>query len=78
MNYVFSYRRRLFWTKIDVQGHTYNIEQDKMVLFLPDGGVQEVSSWRSCEIKLGQDWVVAQKKQLETQAGQPITLAVGS
>jgi sorbitol-specific phosphotransferase system component IIA len=78
MTYVFKYRRSFLWKSFKVIGHTYDANQDKMVIFFPDGGVQEISSWKTCEVKLGTDWVVSQKKQLEAQAGQTIPLAVGS
>ena len=78
MNYKFTYRRR-WWTlskSFVVAGHRLEPTQDKMVLFFPNGGVREIAEWSRCEIRLGTDWVVAQQKALEKQAGQPIPLAV--
>jgi len=57
-----------------VVGHRLDQNQDKLVLFLPDGGVMEVSHWRDKEMTLGADWVLAQKRALEVQAGQPIPI----
>jgi len=77
MNYVFRYRRNLFWHSYKVIGHQYDAPQDKMILFSADGSVREIANWKACEVKLGTDWVLTQKKVLETQAGQPINLQVG-
>lgn len=76
MKYKLKYRRKLFWKSYVVRGHSYDANQDKMILFLPDGGVQEIANWKSCEIKLGQDWVVAQQKQMEKQSGQHVPVNV--
>lgn len=76
MKYTFSYRRRFFWKKYIVIGHHYEPSTDKMVMFFEDGGVQEIKNFKNCEIRLKQDWVLAQKKSLESKAGQPISLVV--
>ena len=66
-------------SKFTVTGHTLDRDQDKLVLFLPDGGVRELSGWsRHCEIQLGADWVLAQKRNMESQAGQPIPINVNA
>jgi len=78
MNYKFTYKRR-WWVPSKsflVAGHRLEAPQDKMVLFFPDGGVREISEWSRCEVRLGTDWVIAQQKAMEKQAGQPIPLAV--
>ena len=84
MNYVFRYRRRdllsrllsvgpgLAWRKFTVRGHALFKENDRMILYFPGGGVQEVVNWSECEIRLGPDWALAQQKALEKQAGQAI------
>lgn len=77
MNYVFNYRRNYFWKSHKVVGHQYDAPQDKMILFSDDGSVREIANWKDCEVKLGVDWVLAQKKALEAQAGQPISVQVG-
>ena len=78
MTYIFNYRRRFFWHKIKVIGHHYEQVQDKMALHLPDGSIQEIASWKSCEVKLGADWVLAMKKQMEKASGQSINIDVGN
>lgn len=77
-SYIFQFRRpwRPFFCKIKVIGHKFEPSQNKMVVFLPDGGVQEIARWSSCELRLGTDWVLAQQKALSAQAGQQIPLAV--
>ncbi len=77
MQYVFKYRRRLFWKKEVVKGHGYDSAQNKMILYYPDGSVREVSNWSKCEVALGTDWVLSVKKNMEQQAGQSIPLSVG-
>lgn len=78
MTYLFKYRRRLFWKTHRVSGHVYTSDQDKLVLYFQDGSVQEVKDWKNCELRLGTDWVAAQKKMLESQTGQSIPLGVGN
>lgn len=76
MTYFFRYRRHLIWKSYQVAGHGYAAEQDKMVLYFPDGSIQEICKWRECEAKLNADWVLAQKKNMEQKAGQSIQLGV--
>ena len=76
MSYVFKFKRRFFWSKVTVIGHGYDATQDKMVLYRPDGSIQEVAHWRDCEVRLGTDWKVAQQKKMEEQAGTSIPLKV--
>ena len=54
----------------------YDTHQDKMVLYLPDGGVQEICLWSQCEVKLGTDWALAMKKKMEASLGQVIPMNV--
>jgi len=77
MKYALRYKKGLFWRKAIVVGHNYDQSQDKMILFFEDGGVREISEWRKCEIKLGQDWVIARKKQMEAESGVDVKLNVG-
>lgn len=57
-------------------GHAYDEKSNKMVLYFENGGAREIKKWNGCELKLGQDWVLAQKKHLEAKTGQDIKLAV--
>jgi hypothetical protein len=72
MYYKFSYRRKWFWKSIEVIGHKYEEKQDKMFLFMKDGGIQEIKNWSNCECKLGTDWYKITLNQMETSVGQKI------
>jgi hypothetical protein len=76
MSYKFKYKRKFFWRSVVVIGHGYDTAQDKMVLYKPDGSIQEISHWRDCECKLGVDWKLAQQKAMEDKAGVSIPLKV--
>lgn len=75
--YKFHWKRRFFWKSKTVIGHSFTADQDKMVLYYPNGEVQEIAKWSKCEVYLGVDWVLAVKKNMEKEAGQAISLAVG-
>ena len=80
--YFFCYRRHLFfnffsfWKKIKVIGHAIDKEAGKMILYFEDGSIKEIVKWQECEIKLDVDWVLAMKKNMESQVGQKIPLNV--
>ena len=76
MIYNFTFRRRFFWRSVVVTGHGYLAEQDKMVLYRPDGGLVEIKHWRDCEVKLGVDWKLAQQKNIEAKAGVSVPLSL--
>jgi hypothetical protein len=67
MTYAFTYRRRYFpWKRtIQVLGHSYNSETDKMWVMTHTGG-REIARWKDCEIFLGQDWLLF-TESLETK-----------
>jgi len=65
-------RLRLFYRKITVVGHKYETDQDKMICYFSDGGILEIPRWSDCHVKLGVDWMNAQKKYMEEKAGQTI------
>ena len=77
--YKFKYKHcwALVSKTVNVIGHKYLPEQDKMALFLPDGGIQEIARWKLHEVTLGADWVAFTKKNMEQQAGISIPLSVG-
>ena len=68
--YKFRWRRRWFWHKINVVGHKLEADQDKMLLYFPDGSLQEIKKWSDCEVKLGIDWVLVTERQIKEEAGQ--------
>jgi hypothetical protein len=79
---MYKFKYKLWWQigtrTVMVIGHKYLPEQDKMALFLPDGGIQEVARWSKHVVTLGPDWVAFTKKNMEQQAGMSIPLNVGS
>lgn len=75
--YNFVYRRRLFWKSIKATGHRLDKELDRMDIFHEDGSITSLSQWSKYDLKLGTDWVLFTKKQMEKEAGQKIDLAVG-
>ena len=49
--YKFKYKRKFFWKSYLVKGHKFEENQNKMVLYFPNGGLREVKNWNDCEIK---------------------------
>lgn len=78
MKYKFKYRKKWLWKTFNVIGHVYESDQDKMVLYFEDGGIQEICEWKKCEIKLGSDWVLVKKKMLESETGVNVKLNINN
>lgn len=76
MKYKFKWRKKFFWTTCTVIGHRYDADHNKMIIYFENGGLREIADWKNCEVTLGQDWVLAQKKALEAEAGTSIPLKV--
>ena len=74
MEYKFQYKIRWFWRSISVIGHSYDKDQDKIILYKKDGSVEEIPKWTTCSVKLGVDWVLSVKKNMEKQSGQQISI----
>ena len=72
--YMFKYRKigRLLWKCVKVKGHNMQPQLDRIELFLADGGILSIPQWSKYICKLGPDWELAIKKQMEKEAGQPI------
>lgn len=66
----------LFWKTRIVTGSRMEKEIDRMVLFFEDGGIEEITNWSKYDARLGVDWVLAIKDQMEKEAGQAIKLNV--
>jgi hypothetical protein len=77
MYYEFTYRRNFLWKTYNVIGHKFEEKQNKMCLYLKDGGIREIKKWNDCECKLGSDWFAATKKEMENRAGQSIPTKEG-
>ena len=56
--YKLKWRRGDFgiWHTIKVIGHQYETDSNKLICYLPDGGLREVAHWSDCEMMLGADW----------------------
>lgn len=70
MKYKFKWKRWLFWQSRMIVGH--KLEGGMMVLFMEDGGLETIPEWRKCKLKLGSDWSLAVKKNMENQSGVDI------
>jgi len=75
--YQFKYKKGLLTKAYQVVGHNYLPTQDKMVLYMGDGGLKEIAFWSKCEATLGADWVLAVKAKMEKEAGTSIPINVG-
>ena len=51
------------WQKLEVIGHKYYEETDRMVLFKENGGIFEIPCWNRMNSSLGKDWADKVKKQ---------------
>ncbi len=50
--------------------------QDRMVVYFEDGSLYAIPRWSECELRLGTDWTLFTKREMEKQGGQPVTLNV--
>lgn len=82
MKYKFNYKRKFFWRSVEVVGHSLERSQDgtynsnRMVLYYENGGIEVLPNWSQCSLRLGVDWVLAQKEAMEKEAGGPVKLNV--
>ena len=76
MKYKVKIRKFLFWKTFTVVGHRFDKDSNRMDFFFEDGGVVSYGKWDKYDLKLGQDWVLATKKMMEKESGQPVSLAV--
>lgn len=67
--YMFRWKRKIFWSKVKVNGHRYDEDQDKMLLFFEEGGLREIKKWSDCELKLGIDWFAVTEHDIKETAG---------
>lgn len=77
MTYKFFYKKRFFWESILVVGHRLDKELNRMDFYIPDGSIMSLTNWDRYDMKLGIDWVLFTKKQMEKESGQQIPLNVG-
>ena len=70
LKYKFKWRKKWLWRSKKVSGHRFEEKQNKMVLYLENGGVQEIANWDQCECYLGTDWVNATKSSIKEEVGE--------
>jgi hypothetical protein len=76
MKYKFKYRKGLFWKTKTVVGHILQKDMNRMDLYLEGGAIFSIANWDKYDFRLGIDWVLATKEQLEREAGKEIKLGV--
>ena len=69
-------RFRLLEKAKNLIAHSYDKDQNKMLLFFENGSIREIADWTNCEFFLGTDWVLWTKDQMEKEANQPVRLNV--
>jgi len=69
IKYIFNWRElgKEEWEKMEVIGHRYYEETNRMVLFKENGGIFEIPKWDDCYSDLGEDWA---KKIKEVELAQ--------
>jgi len=50
--------------------------QNSMVLYFEDGSLERIAEWDKYDMKLGTDWVLAIKKQMEKETGTDVKLSL--
>ena len=69
-DYYFRWKKNFFWRKKKVVGHKYQEDQNKMVMYFNNGGLQEITNWDKCECRLDIDWVLATKESITEESGK--------
>jgi len=74
--YVFAYKKYAWlpWKRVTVVGH--RLEDNTMTLFKEDGGLETVPHWSQYALKLGSDWGVAVKKNMEKESGVDVKVNI--
>ena len=73
---VVKYKKYFLWSKLTVTGHRLDKEINRMDFYLPDGSIVSIGNWSIYDMKLGVDWLLAVKKNMEEESGQTIKLTV--
>jgi hypothetical protein len=77
--YNFKYKRRFFFKSLkNAVGHHHHAQVDRMDVHFQNGSILSIPEWSRCYLKLGPDFFIFQKKELEKQAGQPIHTQIGN
>ena len=74
MTYTFQYKRGFFWKTLrKAKGHNYQTDSDRMDVYFGDKIIW-LSKWSECDQKLGADFILFQKENMETESGQNIKI----
>ena len=69
------------WQKMEVIGHRYYEENNRMVLFKENGGIFEIPNWNEHYSDLGEDWankIKEQEKELANQETEELNANTGN
>ena len=55
------------WQALEVVGHKYYEDTNRMVLYRPHGGIFEIPCWNEHYSDLGEDWANKVKQQYEEE-----------
>ena len=68
MVYTFKWRElKGEWQTLEVIGHKYYEESNRMVLYKTNGGIMEIPCWNQNYSDLGEDWAKKAKLQYEDE-----------
>ena len=76
MLYKLKYKRKdqWFWRSIkNVKGHKFDENTGRLDVFITNGLISLVD-WNKCDVKLGNDFILAQKESMEEEASAAIKL----
>ena len=77
--FTFKYKRWFFYKSLkSVVGHHHHAQVDRMDVHFQNGSILSIPQWSKCYLKLGPDFFIFQRKELEKQAGQPIHTHIGN
>lgn len=74
--YIFAFKRFLFWQQREIVGHKLE-DNNTMVLYFSNGGIETIPNWNNYKMKLGADWALSVKKNMETQTGVDVKVNIG-
>lgn len=75
MTYKFKYKRFFFYKTIkNVKGHAFDLDSDRMDIFTIDG-IISIGNWSKYDMKLGSDFLLVQKNDMEQESGTSVTVS---
>jgi len=72
--YTIKFRRagQWFWRKETIIGSNLDKELNRMDLFYANGTIYSITKWSEYDLKLGTDWVIAEKQAMDLKAAQSV------